>query len=170
MFILIQLHLALIFSMTSCINIYISSIKMKFTHVICDLWQSFPQVLPNILIFLYTVLALHLCLETVPYVRFLFIYLCHTANFHAQECNFPFLLILTWLTLCFLISPDLESRLIVRSPLLVLDYRWSHNPPTYRRTVTPNWCQTHTVPKFGLQSSWITGACHYTCGFYQRFM
>ena len=60
---------------------------MKFTHVICDLRQSFPQVLPNILIFLYKVLALILCLETLAYVRFLFIYLRHTANFHAQECN-----------------------------------------------------------------------------------
>ena len=49
-----------------------------------------------------------------------------------------------------------------QAPLLVLDYRWSHNPPTYRRTVTPNWYRTHTVPKFGLLSSWITGACHYT--------
>ena len=44
----------------------------------------------------------------------------------------------------------------------MLDYRWSLNPPTYRRTVTPNWYRTHTVPKFGLQSSWDTGACHYT--------
>ena len=40
--------------------------------------------------------------------------------------------------------------------------RWSHNLPTYRRTVTPNLYRTHSVPKFGLQSSWITGACHYT--------
>ena len=24
-----------------------------------------------------------------------------------------------------------------------------------------NWHWTHTVPKFGLQSSWITGACYY---------
>ena len=50
------------------------------------------------------------------------------------------------LTLRQLIQPDLESRFIVRFqlgpsiqsvPLLVLNYRWSHNPPTYRRTVTP---------------------------------
>ena len=75
------------------------------------------------------------------------------------------------LTFRYLIQPDLEFRFIVRSqlgpvfsqaPLLVLDYRWSHNPPTYRRTVTTNWYQTNTVPKFGPQSSWITGACHYT--------
>ena len=46
-------------------------------------------------------------------------------------------------------------------PLLVLDYRWSHNLPTYSKTVTPKWYRTHTVPKFDLQSSWITGACHY---------
>ena len=44
----------------------------------------------------------------------------------------------------------------------MLDYRWSRNPPTCRRAVTPNWYRTHTVLKFGLQSSWITGACHYT--------
>ena len=44
----------------------------------------------------------------------------------------------------------------------MLDYRWSHNPPTCWRTVTPNWYWTHTVSKFGLQSSWTTGACHYT--------
>ena len=43
----------------------------------------------------------------------------------------------------------------------MLDYSWSHNPLTYRRTVTPNCYWTHTVPKFGLQSSWIIGACHY---------
>ena len=40
---------------------------------------------------------------------------------------------------------------------LVLDYRWSHNPLNYRRAITPNWYRTHTVPKFGLQSSRITG-------------
>ena len=44
-----------------------------------------------------------------------------------------------------------------QAPLLVLDYRCSHNLPTYQRTVTPNWYRTHTVSKFGLQSSWITG-------------
>ena len=51
----------------------------------------------------------------------------------------------------------------VRSQYLVklLSYRWSHNPPTYRRTVTQNWYRTHTIPKFGLESSWITSACHY---------
>ena len=27
---------------------------------------------------------------------------------------------------------------------------------------SPNWYRTHTVPKIGLQSSQITGACHYT--------
>ena len=49
-----------------------------------------------------------------------------------------------------------------KTPLLVLDYRWSHNSPTYWRTVTPNWYRTHTIPKFSLQTSWITGACHNT--------
>ena len=42
------------------------------------------------------------------------------------------------------------------------DYRLSHKTHTYRRIVTPNWYLTHTVPKFSLQSSWITVACHYT--------
>ena len=42
------------------------------------------------------------------------------------------------------------------------DYRWSHNPHTYRRTVTPNGYRTHTAPKFGLWSSRITGACQTT--------
>ena len=46
--------------------------------------------------------------------------------------------------------------------LLVLDYSWSHNPPTYRRTVTPNWYWTHIVSEFGVDSSCITGACHCT--------
>ena len=36
----------------------------------------------------------------------------------------------------------------------MLDYRWSNNPPIYRRTFAPNWYRTHTVPKFGLQSSY----------------
>ena len=27
----------------------------------------------------------------------------------------------------------------------------------------PNWYRTHTVPKCGLQSIWITGAYHYRC-------
>ena len=44
----------------------------------------------------------------------------------------------------------------------MLDHRWAHNPPTYQRTVTPNWYRTHTVPEFGLLGSWVTGACHYT--------
>ena len=26
----------------------------------------------------------------------------------------------------------------------------------------PNWYRTHTIPKFGFQSSWITGARQYT--------
>ena len=30
--------------------------------------------------------------------------------------------------------------------LIVLDYRWSQNPPSYQRTVTPNWYLAHTVP------------------------
>ena len=38
-----------------------------------------------------------------------------------------------------------------QAPLLVLDYRWSHDPPTYRRTITPNWYRTHTVPWCGFK-------------------
>ena len=49
----------------------------------------------------------------------------------------------------------------IQAPLLVLDYRWSHNPTTYWMAVTPNCYWTHTVPKLGHQSSWITGACDY---------
>ena len=33
---------------------------------------------------------------------------------------------------------------------------------TVEGLLPPNCYQTHLVPKFGLQSSWITGACHYT--------
>ena len=67
-------------------------------------------------------------------------------------------------------QPDLESQFINRfqlgpsisqAPVLVLDYRWSYNLPTYRRTVTPHWYKTHSISIFGLLSSWITGACHY---------
>ena len=74
------------------------------------------------------------------------------------------------LTFRYLIQPDLEFRFIVRShlgpvfsqaPLLVLDYRWSHNPPTHQRTVTPNRYRTNIVPKFGFQSSRRTVAYHY---------
>ena len=42
----------------------------------------------------------------------------------------------------------------VRSPvfgqvaLVVLDYRWSHNPTIYRRAVTRSWYRTHTVLNF----------------------
>ena len=56
---------------------------------------------------------------------------------------------------------SVKSQSIGQVHLLVLDYRWSHNPPTYWRTVTPNRCWTHTVPKFCLQSSCIGGTCHY---------
>ena len=75
------------------------------------------------------------------------------------------------LTLRQLIQADLESRFIVRSQLgssiqlgsyPIADYRWSHNPPTYRRTVSPSWYRTHTVPNFDLQCSWIKSAWHYT--------
>ena len=44
----------------------------------------------------------------------------------------------------------------------MLDYRWSHNPLTYRGTVTSNWYWSHTVPKVGSQSSRITDECHNT--------
>ena len=40
--------------------------------------------------------------------------------------------------------------------------RWSHGPPTYWRTVTPNWYWTRVVPKLSLPSSWSTGACYCT--------
>ena len=50
----------------------------------------------------------------------------------------------------------------VFSQVLLLDYRWSHNPPTYWRAVIPNWYWTYTVPKFCLQSGWVTGAYCYT--------
>ena len=45
----------------------------------------------------------------------------------------------------------------------MLNYRWSHNLPTYQRTVTPNWFWNHIVSRFSLQCSWITGACYNTC-------
>ena len=70
-----------------------------------------------------------------------------------------------------LAQPDLKSRFMLgfsqvpvfsQTPLLARVYRWSHNPPTYRRAVTPNWYRTQTIPKFGLESSWITCACHCT--------
>ena len=34
--------------------------------------------------------------------------------------------------------------------------------PLIEGILPPNWYRTHTVPKFGLQSSSITGVCHYT--------
>ena len=48
----------------------------------------------------------------------------------------------------------------VRSQSLVklCDYKWS---PTYRRIVTANWYWTNTIPKFYMQSNWITDICHY---------
>ena len=67
------------------------------------------------------------------------------------------------------ISVHCQVSVFSQAPLLVLDYRWSHNPPTYQRTVTPNWYRTHSVPKFGLQSSWMTGACHYTRLLHETF-
>ena len=33
----------------------------------------------------------------------------------------------------------------------MLDYRWSHNPPTYRRIVTPNWYCNSASKVAGLQ-------------------
>ena len=36
------------------------------------------------------------------------------------------------------------------------------DPPIEGRTLIPNWYRSHAVPKFGLQSGWITGSCHYT--------
>ena len=60
------------------------------------------------------------------------------------------------------ISVHCQVSVFIQAPLLVLDYRWSHNPPNYRRTVTLNWYLTHSVPKFSLQNSCITDACHYT--------
>ena len=32
-----------------------------------------------------------------------------------------------------------QASVISHAPALVLDYRWSQNPPTYHRTVTFNW-------------------------------
>lgn len=48
-----------------------------------------------------------------------------------------------FLSLTYLALANLESRFIVKSQLvftlLMLDYRWLHNPPIDLRTVTPNW-------------------------------
>ena len=67
----------------------------------------------------------------------------------------------TW-NLGSLLGLQLGPSIYSQVPLLLLDYRWSRNPPTYRMTVTSNWYWTHTVLKFDLQSRWITGPCHYT--------
>ena len=32
-----------------------------------------------------------------------------------------------------------EVSVFTQAPLPELDYRWSHNPPTYGRIATPNW-------------------------------
>ena len=63
-------------------------------------------------------------------------------------------------------SPSSLLRLIQvpsfsQAPLVVLNYIWSHNPPTYWTTVTLNWYCTHTVSKLCLLNSWVSGACHY---------
>ena len=36
--------------------------------------------------------------------------------------------------------------------------------PPIKGLLPQMWYRTHTVPKFGLQSSWSSGACHYTHG------
>ena len=46
-------------------------------------------------------------------------------------------------------SPSAGLQVVTQSSLLSKD-------------CSPNWYRTHTVPKIGLQSSQITGACHYT--------
>ena len=63
-----------------------------------------------------------------------------------------------WLIVRSQLGPSIFSQV----PLLVLDYRWSHNPPTNWRTVMPNWYWAHTIPKFNVQSSWTTDASYYT--------
>ena len=78
------------------------------------------------------------------------------------------------LTLWQLNQTNLESPSVVRSQLspsiqsgfspcaglqVVAQFR---NPVNSVTTVTPNWYQTHAIPKLGLQSSWITSACYYT--------
>ena len=70
-----------------------------------------------------------------------------------------------------LIQPDLESRFIVRSQLGPRIQSGS-SPSAELQVVTqsthlqkncyPSWYQNHIFPKFGLQNSWITGACDYT--------
>ena len=70
-----------------------------------------------------------------------------------------------------LIQPDLESRFIVRSQLGP-SIQSGFSPSARLQVVTksthlskdcyPSWYRTHIFPKFGLQNSWITGACHYT--------
>lgn len=52
------------------------------------------------------------------------------------------------------------AQLEISLPILFLNYRWSHNPPSYWRAVTPDWSWTHTIPKIYLRSSWIAGSCH----------
>ena len=73
-----------------------------------------------------------------------------------------------------IVTSQLGLSIFSQVTLLLLDYRWSHNPPTNWRTVTPNWYWALTVPKFNLQNSWIIDASYYKlhspyCLFSNRF-
>ena len=94
--------------------------------------------------FLVTLFRVGFFIRSLPY-----------GSYFSPTWNFGSLLGLSWVPV------------FSQGPLLVLDYRWSHIPPTYRRTDTPNWYRTYNVPKFGLQSSWITGECYYTRPFHE---
>ena len=58
---------------------------------------------------------------------------------------------------CYVSGPSIQSSSSPSAGLQVVTQS-SH----LSKDCSPNWYRTHTVPKIGLQSSQITGACHYT--------
>ena len=58
---------------------------------------------------------------------------------------------------CYVSDPSIQSSSSPSAGLQVVTQS-SH----LSKDCSPNWYRTHTVPKIGLQSSQITGACHYT--------
>ena len=73
---------------------------------------------------------------------------------------------LSWLGLGSLVGLS-SAPVFSHVPLLLLDYRWSHNPPTYWRTVIPSWYWTHTnnsaLNKTSALNSWQNMSINVSC-------
>ena len=130
-------------------------IYMKTYIWFSTIWKYINLLPPFVFLCLTSKHCLRLCIMKVilDIVLWKYIYDENFSNFYWENIYIYFITTWNLLSLLGLVSLfhfSFQVPIFSQAPLLVLDYRWSHNLATYRRAVIPNYYRTHTVPKFGL--------------------